>query len=136
MAGAATSDGQVLPIIAEPKREIRPMPVLGTPEGDWLCAWCLGRVANERDRFKYDGKDEFTFSNPQGIRFEIITFSQTLGCRQQGVPTLEHTWFPSHAWSHCLCDGCGQHLGWYFAGQHNFAGLIKARIVRALGIRN
>ena len=103
---------------------------------DWLCAWCLNRVASEKDRFSYDGKDEFAFSNPEGIRFEILTFSQTLGCREAGIPTLQHTWFPGHAWSYCQCDRCGKHLGWYYLGQHTFAGLIKRHITRALNVRN
>jgi len=113
-----------------------PVTVTGDAAGDWLCAWCLNRVANERARFKYEGRDEFAFLNPQGIRFEIITFAETLGCRQSGVPTLEHTWFPGHAWSFCQCARCGQHLGWYYAGQHDFAGLIKPRIVRGFWVRN
>jgi len=33
---------------------------------DWLCAWCLNHVARERDRFAYDGRDEFVFTNPDG----------------------------------------------------------------------
>jgi len=103
---------------------------------DWLCAWCLDRVARDKDRFSYDGRDEFVFTNPDGIRFEIITFSQTLGCHQSGVPTLEHTWFPAHAWSFCLCARCGQHLGWCYSGVHEFAALIKDRIVKALAIMN
>ncbi len=103
---------------------------------DWLCAWCQNRVASDKDRFPYNGKDEFAFANPEHIRFEIITFSQTLGCQETGAPTLEHTWFPGYAWSYCQCDGCGQHLGWYYTGHIQFAGLIKARIVRALCIRN
>jgi hypothetical protein len=69
----------------------------GDPAGDWLCAWCHNRVANEKDRFRYEGQDEFTFSNPEGIRFAIITFAQTLGCREAGTPTLQYTWFPGHA---------------------------------------
>ncbi len=105
-------------------------------EGDWLCAWCLNRVANEKDRFAFKGKDEFCSSNPEGIRFEIITFSQTLGCRHSGVPTLDNTWFPGHAWSYCQCHRCRQLLGWYYTGEHDFAGLIKDRIVRALCVRN
>ncbi len=125
-----------MPATADPATEPRAATAPGGAEGDWLCAWCLNRVANEKDRFKYDGKDEFTFSNPEGIRFEIITFSQTPGCRQAGVPTLEHTWFPGHAWSFCLCDRCSRHLGWYYAGQHDFAGLITARLVKAQYIRN
>ena len=108
----------------------------GGAAGDWLCAWCLNRVANEKDRFQYDGKDEFAFTNPAGIHFEIITFSQTLSCRQSGAPSLEHTWFPGHAWSFCQCDACGHHLGWYYTGPHNFVGLIKNRIVRGLFVRN
>jgi len=113
----------------------RPATAIGG-EGDWLCVWCLNRVANERDLFNYEGKDQFVFSNPEGIRFEIITFSRTLGCLPSGTPTLEHTWFPGHAWLFCMCDRCGCHLGWYYAGPHDFAGLIADRIVRAGCIRN
>ena len=101
---------------------------------DWLCAWCLNHVARERDRFPHDGRDEFVFTNPEGIRFEIITFSQTIGCREAGEPTFEHTWFPGCAWSFCLCDRCGQHLG--YSGAQEFVGLIKDRIVRAVAIMN
>ena len=103
---------------------------------DWLCAWCLNRVANEQDRFAFNGLDEFSFTNPEGIRFEIITFEWTVGCRQSGAPTLEHTWFAGHAWCFCQCERCGMHLGWYYSGQHEFAGLIKERIVRAVCVRN
>jgi len=126
----------VMPPVAELAPETDTATALGDNESDWLCAWCHNRVASEKDRFPYNGKDQFAFSNPEGIRFAIITFSRTLGCRETGRPTLEHTWFPGHAWSYCLCDNCGQHLGWYYAGQHDFAGLIVARIVRAVCVRN
>jgi hypothetical protein len=126
----------LVPGVADPALDSRARPAAAHAEGDWLCAWCLNKVANERDRFLYNGQDEFRFSNPQGIHFEIITFSQTLGCRQTGVPTLEYTWFAGHAWSYCQCDRCGQHLGWFYTGQHEFAGLIKNRIVRAVCVRN
>jgi hypothetical protein len=122
--------------LAHPDLQTRTEPELGNPEGDWLCAWCLNGVANERDRFQYNDQDEFTFTNPERIRFEIVIFSETRGCRQTGQPTLEHTWFPGHAWSYCQCGECGQHLGWYYTGQDQFVGLIKERIVRALCLRN
>jgi hypothetical protein len=115
--------------IAEP--EIKTRSRLGSPANDWLCAWCLNRVASEEDRFCPDGKSEFSFLNPDGIRFEILTFSRAIGCRSTGVPTLEHTWFPGYAWSYCLCDRCGMHLGWHYAGPGDFVGLIRDRIVRA-----
>lgn len=105
-------------------------------EGDWLCAFCLSRVANEKARFLYNGRDEFVFSNPAAVEFEIVTFSEVHCCRPSGTPTLEHTWFPGHAWSFCLCAECGQHLGWFYHGPYCFAGLIKEKIVRALGLRN
>jgi len=126
----------VMPPIVEPEVELQPEPSAGDSAGDWLCAWCHNRVANEKDRFPYDGKDEFTFTNPEGIRFAIITFSRTRGCREVGLPALKHTWFPGHAWSVCQCDRCSQQLGWFYAGQHHFAGLIKGRIVRALHVHN
>lgn len=125
-----------MPAVAEPLVQGRTETSAGDAAGDWLCAWCLNRVANERDRFQFEGQDEFNFANPEGIRFEIITFVQTLGCRETGVPTLAFTWFAGHAWSYCHCSDCGQHLGWYYMGEHSFAGLIKARMVRALYLRN
>ncbi len=131
-AGAALEN----PVSADEAAQADVVPEIGDPEGDWLCAWCHGRVANERDRFPINGTDQFTFSNPEGMRFRIITFLQTLGCRQTGVPTLEHTWFAGHAWSYCQCAECGLHLGWFYAGPADFVGLITDRIVRALYLRN
>ncbi len=125
-----------MPGVVEPDVESRTEPETGEAAGDWLCAWCHNRVANERDRFRYEGRDEFAFSNPDRMCFVILTFLQTLGCRQAGVPTREHTWFPGHAWSYCLCDRCGQHLGWYYTGTQNFCGLIKDRLVPRLTVCN
>jgi hypothetical protein len=124
------------PVVAQSLPKDQAATCLGDPAGDWLCAWCLRRVATERDRFDYSGQDEFALSNPAGIRFDLITFSRTIGCRQTGAPTLDHTWFPGHAWSFCQCGCCGQQLGWYYAGQDNFVGLVRERIVRAAFLRN
>ena len=117
--------------IAEPEIQSRTRPSQSDAANDWLCAWCLNRVASEKDRFRYDGKSEFSFNNPEGIRFDIFIFSRTTGCRPTGVPTLEHTWFQGHAWSFCVCDQCRMHLGWYYAGPSEFVGLICHRIVRS-----
>ncbi len=122
--------------IAEPEIQTRTHPGEGDPANDWLCAWCLNRVASEKDRYSHEGENEFSFKNPEGIRFHIFTFSRTIGCREAGVPTLEHTWFPGHAWSYCLCDQCHMHLGWHYAGPSEFVGLIRDRIVRASLVRS
>ena len=116
--------------------ETRPRASVGDPAHDWLCAWCHHRVASEKDRFQYDGRSEFAFVNPDGIGFNIITFGRAPGCRQVGQPTLDHTWFPQHAWSYAVCGGCGLHLGWHYTGPHHFVGLIRDRLVRALFVRN
>ena len=80
--------------IAEPEIQTRTRPSQGDPVHDWLCAWCLNRVASEKGRFSHEGKSEFSFQNPEDIRFHIVTFSRTIGCRQAGVPTLEHNVVP------------------------------------------
>jgi hypothetical protein len=108
----------------------------GDPANDWLCIACLNRVASEKHRHVHEGRSEFAFRNQEGIRFEILLFSRTLGCRELGQPTLEHTWFPAHAWSFCVCDRCHAHLGWYYTGPTEFAGLIMGRIVRASVVMN
>ncbi len=133
-AMVGTEPGCVELVEAEPQASTRPSD--GDPASDWLCAWCLNRVASENDRFKHSGQSEFAFANPEGVWFHILTFSRALGCRQAGVPTLEHTWFPGHAWSYCVCDSCGRHLGWYYSGSTEFVGLIRDRLVRARLIRN
>lgn len=132
MAGAAPEALQ----FTEPEIQAHTRPSQSDPANDWLCGSCLNRVANEKDRFCYDAKSEFSFLNPEGIRFDILTFSRTIGCEQAGVPTQENTWFPGHAWSYCLCDRCRTHLGWQYTGPTEFAGLIRDRIVRALPILN
>ena len=126
----------VMPTLTEPLLDTRTAIAVGDEVGDWLCAWCLNRVAIQTDRFQFEGRDQFLFSNPDGIPFRIMTFARTLGCSQAGVPTLEHTWFAGHAWSICQCDGCGEHLGWYYSGEHQFAGLIIERLVRGQCVRN
>jgi hypothetical protein len=122
--------------LAEPEAQTRTTAGESDPANDWLCAWCLNRVASEKDRAHPGGQSESSFVNPQGVWFHILLFSRTLGCHETGEPTLEHTWFPGHAWSYCVCASCGVHLGWYYSGPGEFAGLIRDRIVRALLIRN
>ena len=121
-------------VIAE--SEVRTRTSRSDGAGDWLCAWCMNRVASEKDRFAYQGESEFAFKNPNGILFCILTFAETIGCRQAGRPTLEYTWFPSHAWSYCECAQCRAHLGWFYSGPSEFVGLIRDRIVRAASALN
>lgn len=52
----------------------------GSAGGEWLCCSCYTRVANESDRLRIEGRDEFNFANPSGVLFNLITFSTTAVC--------------------------------------------------------
>ncbi len=123
-------------VIEVPEISTRVETSQGDPANDWLCAWCLNRVASEKNRYRHEGKSEFSFRNPDGVRFDILTFTRTIGCLEAGVPTLEHTWFPGYAWSYCLCGRCHMHLGWHYIGSSSFSALIRDRIIRALLMMN
>jgi len=56
---AASGVAPEVQAISGPEIENFAAPAVGDAQGDWLCAWCLNRVANERDRFAFNGKDEF-----------------------------------------------------------------------------
>lgn len=103
---------------------------------DWLCSLCLEKMAAEIDRFFYEGKNAFSFTNPGGYQFEIMVFSQADGCRAVTPPTSENTWFPGYAWSICLCRSCGQHMGWKYIGADTFFGLIRTKLVRGTSVLN
>jgi hypothetical protein len=95
----------------------------------YWCAACRTRVATESDAIEVAGAHQHTFTNPAGERFTIGCFREANGCRIDGEPTLEHTWFAGHVWSYASCRNCGAHLGWYFdAGEARFFGLILARL--------
>jgi hypothetical protein len=67
--------------------------------------------------------------NPGGWVYELGCFLEAPGCRSEGEPTEEHTWFAGHAWRIALCVECGTHLGWRFDGTSGaFWGLILERL--------
>lgn len=101
------------------------------PDDVWLCWWCLNRITSEADRLVMGGASQFTFLNPEGRRFHILTFNRAPGCKQRGTPTFKHTWFPGYAWVYSICARCGMQLGWKYMGNTEFFGLIRNRIVRA-----
>ena len=103
---------------------------------DWLCLKCSKKITTDKDRFLYNDESEFQFTNPEGYVFDIITFSAADGCREQGEPTMEFTWFPRHSWSFALCSRCGLHLGWKYSGEFSFYGLIRARLIKGAALFN
>ena len=96
----------------------------------FFCAACLTRVCDDGDIVAIGGATRHRFTNPAGFTFEIGTFARAPGCRADGEPTLEHTWFPEHAWSLANCANCTTQLGWFFAGATSFFGLIWSRLIQ------
>lgn len=101
----------------------------------YWCAACRTVVTSEAAAIAVAGAHQHRFTNPAGLAFEIGCFSAAAGCRVDGEPTLEHTWFAGFAWSYASCANCGAHLGWCFDGDGRFFGLIFARLVGAMTAR-
>src|SRR3990172_3188160 len=97
---------------------------------DCLCMLCSKKITSDKDRFIFNNHSEFQFENPTGYFFDIITFCAADGCREEGEPTMEFTWFPGYSWSFAFCSRCGSHLGWKYRGEFSFYGLIKSRLIK------
>jgi hypothetical protein len=92
------------------------------------CLACITRVCDESALISVAGGTQHRFVNPAGCAFVIACFASA-SCAVAGEPTLEHTWFPGHAWSIANCRNCGRQLGWLFAGATHFYGLILDRLI-------
>ena len=100
------------------------------------CRVCLSAIS---DRAAVFG-GEHVFENPAGRVCRIVTVRAAQGLDYIGPPTLEHTWFPGHAWRVALCARCGLHVGWRFQVVNSvnsevthavFHGLLTSEIVEA-----
>eukprot|EP00041_Stephanoeca_diplocostata_P030631 m.933048 g.933048 ORF g.933048 m.933048 type:complete len:359 (-) comp23795_c0_seq14:39-1115(-) len=61
----------------------------------------------------------YSATNPGAHRFDVLRIKKPPHGRVSfdGLPTLEHTWFPGHKWVYCQCGACGQHLGWGYCAK-------------------
>ena len=98
-----------------------------------FCAACNLRITDFESVMEVNGRHEHTFVNPAGVSFHIGCFSSARGCRLEGIPTGNFTWFSGYAWAYALCTSCRVHLGWHYSKGtgEEFYGLILARLVWA-----
>lgn len=95
------------------------------------CRACTQVVTVETQAVTVHGRHVHRRRNPAGIEFEFGCFSDAAGAVSSGEPTLEFTWFPSHAWVYASCRRCNLHLGWFFDdGESGFYALILDRLTR------
>lgn len=97
---------------------------------EMVCAACGAFVTYPESRVSIQGACEHTFVNPHGFFFHIECFGSAPGCRVEGAPTYEFSWFNRFAWSYAYCKSCSLHLGWKFvaAAELSFYGLICDRL--------
>ena len=59
----------------------------------------------------------YSATNPSERRFDVARVRPSAhkrGLFCQGAFSNEHSWFPGHEWCMCMCQTCGQHMGWGF----------------------
>jgi len=97
-----------------------------------LCARCRHPITDNDQRIDVNGSHAHTYTNPNGITFNIGCFRDAPGCAAIGAATTEYTWFPGYAWRIAECAKCGAHLGWQFTSPADgFFGLIVDRLIAA-----
>ena len=102
--------------------------------GVLVCAGCLHAITTATARIEMAGSHSHTFSNPHGFVFHIACFGTAPGCEAGSDPSTEFSWFPGYSWQIAVCRGCGEHLGWLFAGgDTHFHGLIVDRLAETEG---
>lgn len=96
-----------------------------------LCKNCKNKITSLHNSIEVRGQYKHTFSNPHGFVFEIGCFSSAYGCTNQGLLTMEFTWFKGFGWRFALCSNCHIHLGWFYQSgrEKSFYGLILDNLI-------
>lgn len=96
-----------------------------------LCKRCHFHLTSSNYAIVVEGCHEHVQCNPRGNTFVFRCFSRVPGSILFGEPTQEHSWYAGYSWKFSHCQGCGEHLGWYFQNQQNesFFGLIADKII-------
>lgn len=95
------------------------------------CKACLNYLTSNDYLTPIEGDTNHFFTNPEGVGFDLQTYSAVEGGVTGGKPTEVFSWFEGFAWEHCFCNRCHQHIGWYFSseGTSGFYGLIIDRLL-------
>ncbi len=97
-----------------------------------ICSHCSSAITTDREAVTVNGQHEHAFFNPAGIAFEIRCFRRAPGCRIQGKPTTEFSWFQGYSWQFAHCNNCLLQLGWFFQSarqQKTFFGLMSSKVI-------
>ena len=127
-------EGEPMLAFVQPQKQCSLTEKVDRARQQYLCALCKTYLTQTQFLCVVQSNTPYhTFTNPNGILFDILTVSFCQRIFSNSVPTLEHTWFSGYAWSVLCCQICQQHLGWQYdatiqASLNLFYGLILDRI--------
>jgi hypothetical protein len=107
---------------------------LDKPIGDLLlCRYCGTAITQTGEKMTVARSEQHRFTNPAGVTYSIACYHNAPGCDIHGAPTLEDSWFGGYFWQLATCNGCHDHLGWYYQNSKKqfFFGLIQARLIES-----
>lgn len=93
------------------------------------CRSCEHIITDDSQRISIADSHAHNRTNPNGIDYDFLCFNNAPGCSAFGQATYEYSWFAGHQWQVVVCNGCGEHLGWFFSGESFFYGLITGRLI-------
>lgn len=97
--------------------------------GRILCRSCHFPITSKTMALSIDGQDTHVRVNPAGVSYSFACYREAPGCTVIGEATSEFSWFRGYRWRLALCAACGEHIGWHFAGETPFFGLIVNRLL-------
>ncbi len=92
------------------------------------CRNCSYTITRGRWAIQRGGAFQHRFRNPAGWSFQVGCYAKAPGVLICDEPNADHSWFPGYLWQFTLCEKCGTHLGWWYIGADEFAGLILTRL--------
>lgn len=95
----------------------------------WRCFRCHHLITHTHQAIEINGQHQHHFVNPAGFAYHIGCFHTAAGCQLSGTPTLDASWFAGCYWNFASCQGCQQHLGWFYQGHSEFYGLILKYLI-------
>ena len=109
------------------KQQEKPIP------SRYVCANCHTPVSDASCLLVIQGDSpNHYFANPDGLLFEILTFSWCQNLLDGSPSVWQNTWFAGYSWTVQYCSGCQIHMGWRYDGSAEptrFYGIVRERLI-------
>jgi len=109
------------------KQQEKPVP------SRYVCANCHTPVSDASCLLVIQGDSpNHYFANPDGLLFEILTFSWCQNLLDGSPSVWQNTWFAGYSWTVQYCSGCQIHMGWRYDGSAEptrFYGIVRERLI-------